>query len=245
VTDLAPLPTRPDGATPSPPARRLARPRWRDSRLLIGILLVLISVVLGVRFVAVADRTQSWLVASRPLPAGHVVTRDDLTSVRAHLADATAGSYYLTDRANGLVGAELAKPVAKGELVAAGDFVRGRGTPTRVVPVLVDSGRVPSLRPGDHVDVYVYQRAGTVQGGQGTAAGTTGTETLVLHDVEYLDGDQLSNGDRSLKLRVPVDAAIAAVAASQSQRVDVVLVERGPRGDEGGAGPTSAPGYGS
>ncbi|HMA46384.1 MAG TPA: hypothetical protein VKP11_04160 [Frankiaceae bacterium] len=67
----------------------------------------------------------------------------------------------------------------------------------------------------------------------------------MLHDVEFLDEDELASGDRSLRLRVPVDAAIAAVAASQTERVDVVRIDRGGRGESGGAGPASVPGYGS
>lgn len=67
----------------------------------------------------------------------------------------------------------------------------------------------------------------------------------MLHDVEFLGEDELASGDRSLRLRVPVEAAIAAVAASQTERVDVVRIDRGGQGESGGAGPASAQGYGS
>ena len=40
---------------PTPTATRLRRPSWRDSRLLVGVLLVLVSTVLGSVVVARAD----------------------------------------------------------------------------------------------------------------------------------------------------------------------------------------------
>lgn len=206
------------------------------------MLLVLLSVVLGARVVASADRTQAWLVATRPLPAGHVLARDDVGSTRAHLDHGTGGHYYLAARAPALVGGQLARPLSPGELVGEHDFVQGRVVPTRVVPVLVRAGRAPGLRRGDRVDVYVFQRWSTAPARTGPAGGV---ETRVLHDVEFLDEDELASGDRSLRLRVPVDAAIAAVAASQTERVDVVRIDRGGRGESGGAGPATVPGYGS
>lgn len=54
MTDLAARPARTTAAEmSSPAARRIGRPRWRDTRLLAGVLLVLLSVVLGARVVAI------------------------------------------------------------------------------------------------------------------------------------------------------------------------------------------------
>ncbi|MGF7238128.1 MAG: SAF domain-containing protein [Frankia sp.] len=248
MTDLFPSPVRPTaGAPPSPPAQRLTRKRWRDSRLLIGILLVLVSVVLGARLFAAADRTQTWVTARHDLPAGHVLTRADLGEVKANLTGRTANLYYPSGRAPDLVGGTLARPVSGGDLLSGSSFAQSRQNPTRVVPVIVNAGRAPTLRAGDKVDVYVFQRAAsgtaaaTAGGATGGGSAASGAETLVLHDVEYLGEDDLSNGDRSLSLRVSVNAAIAAVAASQSNRVDVTRID----GSAVGGGPTSAPGYGS
>lgn len=246
MTDLASPPLRQGaGAPPSPPARRLGRRGWRDSRLLVGILLMLVSVVVGARLFASADRTQGWIAVRRDLPAGHVLTRADLTSVNAHLPADVAGHYYPEARLNDVVGGTLARSATAGDLLAGGDFLRAAPTTTRVVPVIVKAGRAPILAVGDHVDVFVLATTGggTAAGGAaagGAAAGTGSSEVLVLHDVEYLGENDLSNGDQSLSLRVPVAVAIDAVAASQTGRVDVVRLD----GDAGPAGPTEAPGYG-
>ena len=57
-------------ATDSPPAARLGRPRWRDARLLGGLLLVLLSVVLGARVLAAADDTVAVWSVTTDLAAG-------------------------------------------------------------------------------------------------------------------------------------------------------------------------------
>ncbi|MCM3885952.1 SAF domain-containing protein [Frankia sp. R82] len=263
MTELA-AGVRPETAAPpaSPPARRLTRRRWRDSRLLVGVLLVLVSVVVGARLFASADSSRQWVVARGDLPAGHVVVAGDLGTVSARLDGATSGRYYPGARLGDLTGATLARPVNAGEFVSGGDFAGRDRTATRLVPVIVKAGRLPALEPGDHVDVYVFQagasaggaaQTGGPGGGSGAANSTTtpaapaagsGAETLALHDVEFVEVEKLASGDRSITLRVPIDGAIAAVAASQSERVDVVKLERDANGGVGATGPTSTAGYG-
>ncbi len=253
-------PSRP--TAPSPPARRLTPPRWRDSRLLVGVLLVLVSVVVGARLFATADRSQNWVVAAADLPAGHVVVAADLTTASAHLRSTTAARYFPGERRSELVGATLARPVSAGELFSGADFVLDDVRPTRLVSIVVKDGRAPVLTPGDHVDIFVLQRSGpagvgatgTGVGAPGAAqatgqvpvaqSGSAGTEVLVLHDVEFIARTTLAAGSYALTLRVPVELAINAVAASQSERVDVVKLERGSRGEVGGPGPSAVPGFG-
>ena len=254
MTELATTPARPEplpSAPPSPPARRVGRRRWRDSRLLVGVLLILVSVVAGARVFATADDSREWVVARVDMPAGHVVVDGDLTTVRARLDDGTSSHYYPGERLDVLVGATLARPVSAGELLSGADFAGEDADATRLVPVIVKAGRVPELSPGDRVAVYVYQTAGAPAGASGAGdqqadqpAAGLGVEVLVLHDVEFVSEERLSSGDISLSLRVPVDDAIRAVAASQSERVDVVKLEPDGRGGVGPSGPPTASGYG-
>ena len=59
------------GGTPSSPwARRGSRPRWRDPRMLLGLLLVLASVLLGAKVLEAADDTVPVWAVSRDLPDG-------------------------------------------------------------------------------------------------------------------------------------------------------------------------------
>ena len=82
---------------PAPTATRLTRARWLDARLLIGLLLVLLSVVVGAKVVADADqRVQVWSV-TRDLGADTPLTGDDLQAASVNLDDAT-GRYLAAVR---------------------------------------------------------------------------------------------------------------------------------------------------
>lgn len=226
----------------SPPAARITRPRWRDGRLVAGVLLVLLSVLLGARVVSAADTSTSYLSVNRPLPAGHVLSAGDLSVVRARLAGAAGSRYFRDTQRARLVGDTLTAPLVTGELLPASAVLTGSARPAaRVVPVLVKAGRVPPVAEGDRVDVYVLSQS---SGSGGSAR--TDQEQLVLHDVEVVAVDAVGgDGDVSLRLRVEPAAAIRAVAASQSGRVDVTLVESAGDGGPGATGPASQPGYGS
>src|SRR6478672_12214529 len=64
-----------------PTAKRLQRPSWRDSRLVAGVLLVLLAATLGAKAVASADdRVPVWVAAGN-LVAGDRV--DESSFVRA------------------------------------------------------------------------------------------------------------------------------------------------------------------
>lgn len=210
---------------PSPPAQRAPRPRWRDTRLLLGVLLVLLSVVIGARVVAGASGSGTWLTARGALPAGHVLTDGDLGTAKAHLDDASSTHYYRADSRAALIGRPLAAPVGAGALLPADAVAPQSAGETRVVPVVVHAGRLPTLGPGDRVDVYALVKGAT---------GGTDREILVVRDVEFLSGETLGSGDTSAQVRVPVPDAIRVVAASQSERVDLVRVD--------GSAPAPAPG---
>ena len=70
---------------PSPRASRLPRARWLDTRLLLGVLLVLLAVVLGAKVLADADeRVEVWSV-TRDLGSDTVLTSSDVTVTAVRL----------------------------------------------------------------------------------------------------------------------------------------------------------------
>ncbi|MEO6204316.1 MAG: SAF domain-containing protein, partial [Mycobacteriales bacterium] len=77
----------------SPRASRLAAPGWLDTRLVLGVLLVLASVVVGARVLSSADRSQTVWVLTRDLAPGAELTSDDLTVARVRLF--TDGAEYI------------------------------------------------------------------------------------------------------------------------------------------------------
>lgn len=217
----------------SPLGRRVQRARWRDTRLLVGLLLIFASVVLGARLISAATRTSQWLSVTRALPAGHVLVASDLVTVKAHLP-ASASRRYFAAAPSQLVGRTLGRPLAAGEFLPAAGLASGTAGASRVLPMIVKAGRLPALSPGDHVDVYVLSRL---------PGGSAGREIRVLTDVEFVGQDPLSTGESSVQLRVAPADASTAIAASQSDRVDLVRIDRDSADHPGNAGPSSVPGY--
>src|ERR1700712_5655783 len=97
--------SRDAGSGPLPPlGRRQQLPRWRDTRLLVGLLLVLVSVLVGARVVSAADNTAPWLTVASALPAGHVLIDAYLAVARAHLDRGASIRYFRSDSRAALVG---------------------------------------------------------------------------------------------------------------------------------------------
>jgi hypothetical protein len=137
---------------PAPSASRLTRARWLDARLLIGLLLVLLSVVVGAKVLADADqRVQVWSV-TRDLGADTPLSGDDLRAASVSLDDAT-GRYLSAGQA--LDGLVLTRPVGQGELLPVSAVGRAGATEQRRIVIEVDRFGVAGLDRGRVVDVYV------------------------------------------------------------------------------------------
>lgn len=139
----------------SPSASRLVRPGWLDTRLVLGVLLVLVSVVVGARLLAGADRSQSVWVAARDLPAGARLAAGDLRPGEVRLFD--NGGRYLAATDDPPVGYLLARGVGAEELLPRDSLVLPEDVeePLREVSVPVDARHLPAdLAAGELVDVY-------------------------------------------------------------------------------------------
>lgn len=218
MTDLATAPrVRPDVATASPPADRLTRPRWRDGRFVIGVVLVLVSVLLGARLLSGQRQSTSVLVAARALSQGHVIEAGDVHAATLRLSG-VAGRYWAGADADALVGHRLTSSVGQGDLLPRSAVSGPQAVqPHRVLSVPVEPGRLPELSPGDRVDLFATYKA---------TAQTAGRTVAVLTGAEYVGaGDAGSSAQVAIRLRVPVDAAHTVVRASQVAALDVVLQE--------------------
>lgn len=153
------------GELPTPTAGRLRPPSWRDSRLLVGVLLVLVSVVLGVVLVARADDRVPMYAASAQLVPGRPLTDADVVRVDVQLGDAAAG--YLS--ADGAVpeGSFVLREVRAGELVPV--VAVGNRDQVGAQPVALDvaATSAAALRVGSVVDVYVNRPEAPTGSGTG------------------------------------------------------------------------------
>lgn len=147
---------------PSPAARRLATPGWLDGRLVLGVLLVLVSVVVGARILSSADRSQLVWAAARDLTVGSQLGQGDLTAVRVRLFD--SGPEYLRAQGAPPVGYVVRRGVGVGELLPGQALSRPEtDVDFRLVTVPVEPGHYPPTLQGDQrVDLWVTpERAGT------------------------------------------------------------------------------------
>lgn len=139
---------------PAPSAPRLPRARWLDARLLVGLLLVLLSVVVGAKVFADADqRVQVWSV-TRDLGADTPLSEDDLRVASVSLAGTTGRYLSAAEDLDGLV---LTRPVGRGELLPVSAVGRTAATPQRRIVIEVDRFGVAGITKGRVVDVYVVR----------------------------------------------------------------------------------------
>lgn len=148
------------GADPAPgqarTARRLQPPRWRDLRLVIGLVLVLLSVAGGVRLITSLDDSTPVYAATRDLLPGQQVGQGDVVAVPVRMGAELAR--YVDARSPLAPGTYLVRGVAGGELVPAAALGTARQSLDKTVNVPVDQSALLGLATGTLVDVWVSPR---------------------------------------------------------------------------------------
>ena len=213
---------------PAPTASRLRRPGWRDTRLLVGVLLVVASVALGSYVVAHADDRVPVYAAAHPLVPGTPLTDDDLVRVDVQLGSQQdrylpAGLGLSADRF-------VLREVAAGELVPASAVGGREQVETQPLTLNIDAGSAATLRVGSRVDVYVNPVA-EQSGGAGT---TFAGPELVLSGVSVAGLPKSSSGlggsagDRPVQVMAPTDRIKQVIGdVDRGARVTVVPVAGG------------------
>lgn len=138
----------------SPSPRRSQRPGWLDTRLVLGVALVLGAVLLGATVVSHADqRTPVW-AASHDVAAGTVLTAADLSPARVQLGGAARG--YVPAR-EAVVGRAVMRPLTAGELLPRGALTVPEGGITVTIPVRPENA--PKLDRGERITVWISAKA--------------------------------------------------------------------------------------
>lgn len=140
-------------ATGTETAARLRRPRWRDPRLLVGLLLVLASVAGVVALLQSTDRTAAYWAAKQDLAPGAPLSEGHFVPVEANLAG--ADERYLSADEPAPVDRMLVSAVRAGELVPAGGVVDADPQERRPVGLALAEPLPSGVGVGDRVDVWV------------------------------------------------------------------------------------------
>jgi hypothetical protein len=211
--------------TASPDAARLRRPSWTDARLVVGVLMVLLSVVLGSAVVNGADRSARVWAVRRALPAGTTVDRADLVTRKVRLYGADAARYL--DARHDPTGRPLTRDLGAGDLLPVSALGDPHGTRARRV-VGLPMSRAHALgggvRRGDVVDVVATRKA----------ANGAFTTSAVVRRARVVDVTRPANGfgrtDLVVLVEVAPDVALRLLAAVQSAELDLSLVVPGADG---------------
>lgn len=195
---------------------RLRRPLRRLSMGHVAVALAaVLAFVANVAFLRANDPAVAVVAVTRDLPAGHVVTADDFTTVDVR-ADASVLSALLTT-ADGLEGRVVRTHLAEGSLVGTGDLigeVAPDGRRAMSVPVTAAHAAGGTIRVGDRVDVVDV---------------TDGVATYVLRDVAVLARSEASGGALNVAagdhvvLAVEEGDVLALAEAIADGDVDVVV----------------------
>lgn len=213
----------------SPGARRLAAPGWLDGRLVLGVLLVLVSVVVGARVLSAADRSTMVWALDRDVSAGSQLTGSDLRQVRVRLFD-NAQQYVAVAPGTQPTGYVVLRALGRGELLPHEALAApGKEVDFREVTVPVASAHLPpGLQAQQQVDVWVTPESKGAD--PQVAADPPGVAAkLVLQGVTVMSVDR-DNGALGGSTTVPVVLQVrpqevaGLLSALSLGRVDLVRV---------------------
>ncbi len=200
---------------PEPTAKRLQRPSWRNARLLVGLVLVLLGTVLGAKVVASADDTVPMYAASTAIRPGDHLGSDNLRRVDVQLG--TEAARYLSARTAVADDSYALRDIPEGELVPTG-AVGGRGAvAVQAVTVEVDANSARGLPANATVDVWVSPRD------QQSTQERYLDATLALQRVSVTPVTQdsgrfgASSSTMAVVLRVPRDKVAEVIGAVDKQ----------------------------
>ena len=205
---------------PAPSATRLKSPSWLDGRLVIGVVLVLLSVVVGAKIIASSQRYDVMWAASRDIAPGTTLIKADLVQVNVRFKD--HGAVYISAAGASPVGRVTVSPLAGGQLIPLAAVPATPSPAVRLVTIPVARLHMPRGNDlhGVQVDLYVTAKtlSGQVQAKpQLVLANVTIADTIVDSSLGSSDGS-------GVVLSVPVAFVDAVVAAAQVGSVDLVRV---------------------
>jgi hypothetical protein len=206
---------------PEPTAKRLQRPSWRDARLLVGLVLVLLGTALGARIIATSDDTVPMYAASTTIRPGDHLTSDNVRRVDVQLGDQT--SRYLSARSAVPDDSYALRDIPEGELVPISAVGTSSTVSVQPVTVEVDANSARGLPANAVVDVWVSPRDPQSTQERYLEA------TLALERVSVSPVNQDANrfgaaaSSMAVKLRVPRDK-VAEIIASVDRQSRFTLV---------------------
>ncbi len=207
---------------PRPTAARLRQPSWRDTRLVVGVVLVLLSMAIGAKVVAASDDTVPMYAAVASLVPGQPVTQRDVRRVDVQLG-ADRARYVVADHDIAPDTFAL-RDVRPGELLPTSALGTRADTNLKPVSVPVDSGAAAQIAAGSIVDVWVNAKdPSSAAEKYGNPVKTL--EAAPVSRVPEAGGNGLgsASGKTAVQIMVP-EAGVQALIAAIDQGAKITLV---------------------
>lgn len=149
------------------PSRALHRPRRLDTRVLVGLFLVLATLGGSIAAWSGATAGRSVLEVTRSLPAGTLLTHTDLTSTSIRVDDGIYAGLVPGTDLSGVAGQTLAEAVSAHSLltraVLASQPPLGADEMELTIPATAQTALDGDIHPGDTVAILWTQGKGTPQ----------------------------------------------------------------------------------
>ena len=207
---------------PKPTAARLHKPSWRDSRLVVGVVLVLLSMAIGAKVIAAADDTVPMYAAAASLVPGQPVTQSDVKRVDVQLG-ADRGRYVAADHDIAPDTFAL-RDVRPGELLPRSALGTKADINLKPVSLPVDGGSAAQLAAGSIVDVWVNARVTSSATEKYGSPVKTLEAAAVVHAPDTTGGGLgAASGTTAVQIMVP-EASVQALIAAIDQGAKITLV---------------------
>ncbi|MDA3021078.1 MAG: hypothetical protein O2943_00165 [Actinomycetota bacterium] len=195
------------------PAQRMRVVRWRDLRLWIGLVIILLAMFAGAFLLSRGEQTTTVWRASSDLSVGAIPVATPVT-----VSLGAAQDQYLL--ASEPLTGQLRWPVAAGDLIPRGALGFSPMLNARLVTLPVDPLHAPvHMATGDVVDIWSTPAD--------LAGGVTAQPVLVLASVTVAEvaADAVGvGGEIAVVVEIPAAAADQLVAAARSGLIDLVAV---------------------
>jgi len=208
-------------------AVRVQRPSWANVRTALGLLLFCGALLAGQRLIVSAQDTAEVWVAARDLPAGTVVSAEDLRAEDVRLPDDLAGRYLTASTV--VEGRSLSHPVLAGEMLAGSWLLEATQDGGRTISISFEGSAqaVSGIGIGDHVDLIATFDPGDVA--SKTVPVVRGAEV-----VEVIKTQGLVEGSDVVGIAIAVpDELVGMVAfATNNAEIDIIGVDGGSGSSE-------------
>lgn len=209
-------------------AERLRRPSWRDPRLILGVLIVLVSVAGVVALVSSQDRTTPVYAADGALTIGDALDAENLRVVDVRIEDLS--EHYLNAEEELPAGMQLVSVVEEGELVPARAVAQSDPQGRQAVTLEVDHALARGVAPGRQVDIWAASAPSPAESVDAEVEQLAGSAEV--SDIDETTSTFGAQSAVSLELLVDPEE-LAELLAARSSGAVLSVVPAGAEGEEG------------